>query len=89
MAEKTIFEVLGNGCALCALEPRIQAIPSMIDGGLSWEHTFALGWFLGRYTVDDSARYCSQHRERIETLRLYLRKVGIALPDVSLLIESQ
>ncbi len=49
---------------------------------------FALGWFLGRYTINDSANYCTMHRERIELLRKLLAKVGVvSMHDISLLSE--
>lgn len=96
----TMFETLGNRCALCALEPRVELVsqkaPPRLGGefastlhtGLSWQEVFALGWFLGRYTTEESASYCSVHRVRIEELRKLLAKVGVvSLHSVSLLAE--
>lgn len=72
----TMFETLGNRCALCALEPRIREMRPFRFGGLSWEESFALGWFLGRYTTD-APSYCDDHRVRIESLRKELARVGV------------
>ena len=91
----TMFETLGNRCALCALEPRVEMVAERKtyiepnEGkGLSWQETFALGWFLGRYTTSEAVNYCTAHRVCIEELRKQLAKVGIvSLHDVSLLDE--
>lgn len=84
MGEKTLYDAIGAHCAICALWPRLERIARLttkdpVTGhaarGLSAFNTFTLGWFFGRYILDDP-NLCDEHHNFINATCFDQCKLG-------------